>query len=428
MRVFAKAALSAAATAMILPGTVSAQSVTASGQVPDMFSRNKNVSVQSRPRPDFEAVGARVGAFWVYPRLELQAESNDNIYANQAEVDDLIWRVRPEITAESNWNSHFLSAYVRGSLNRYADNQDENSDEFFVGAAARVDASRFSNIGFGFDYADTIEPRTSPTSPSNAREPVSFQLSQGFLSGSHTSGRVRISARGDMRTFDYEDGLTGGGAPIDQDYRDRTVTSLTGRVDYALSPDTAFFVQATGNTREYDRAAIGQPVRDSSGSEVVAGASFELSNVSRGEIAAGYIKQDFDDTTYDDFSGFGARAQVEWFVSELTTVTAAAGRTVEDAANPGVGGYLSTNANLRIDHELMRNVILTGQLIYGRDQYEDIDREDERKGAVAGVTYFVNRNVGVNLSASTMDTESTGVNRDRDYRVNKLAVSLVTQF
>ncbi len=416
------------AGAALMPWPVLAQAVAANEANVDMFTRTRNVSVQSRPRPDYEAIGARFGSFYLYPRVEVQAELNDNIYANQTEVDDTIWHLRPEVVAESDWSNHFVTAYARGAIKRFTDHESENSEEVFLGGSGRIDATRRTKLGFGADYADSVEPRTSPSAPDNSREPVNFEAAQAFASASHTGGRLRLSARGDWRELNYQDGRTGAGAPIDQDFRDRAVTSLTGRVDYAVSPDTAFFLQATVNSRDYEVDTIAQPGRDSTGSEVVAGASFELGASSRGELAVGYIEQDFDNPTYNDFSGFGARAQLEWFVSELTTVTAAAGRTVEDAANPGVGGFLSTNGNMRIDHELLRNVVLSGQLIYGRDEYEDIDREDRRTGAILGATYFLNRNLGLNLSASTLDTSSSGANADIDYRVNKVALALVAQF
>ncbi len=73
----------------------------------------------------------------------------------------------------------------------------------------------------------------------------------------------------------------------------------------------------------------------------------------RGEISAGYIQQDFDEVAFKDTDGFAARAQLEWFPTELTTVTVAGGRSIEDSATPGVGGLLSSNLSVGVDHELL---------------------------------------------------------------------------
>lgn len=423
------AIVSGAANAQIVP-TAGGQLARTEDAAVDNFSRSRNTSVAQRVRPDYEALGVRAGAFLVYPRLELSAETHDNIYATGAgEVDDTILHVRPELVLESGWSRNFLSAYVRGSINRYADNEDENTEEFGVGTAGRLDATRQSSIGFGADYLSTVEPRTAPSAPRNALAPTELDTAQTYVSASRSSGHVKLTGRADWRAFDYADGRDGLGAVIDQDNRDRDVASVSGRVDFAISPDTAFFFQATGNERTYDVASTAAaPNRDSSGSEFLFGANFELSAVVRGEIAAGYIEQDFDEAAFDDVEGFGARAQLEWFPSELTTVNVAVGRSVEDTPLTGVGAFVSSTAGIGVDHELLRNFILNARLTWSRDEYEGVDREDTRLGASIGGTYLINRNLGVNASFSTLDTESTGAARDQDFGVNRLAIALVAQF
>lgn len=409
--------------------TPGAMPATASDAAVNMFTRNRNISVQQRERPDYEALGIRLGSFLAFPKAQLQVEQNDNVYAaSDGTQSDTIWRVIPEIALESDWSQHYLSVYARGNLSRYSDFSTEDTDEYGFGASGQLDVTRLSSLAASADYLNTFEPRTSPNSPDAAVSPINYSIASANVSGSYTGGRTRVSGRADIRKFDYEDGLDPLGGSIDQDTRDRSVTSLMGRVDYAISPDTAFFVQATGNTREYDFATVANPARDSSGAEILAGANFELSALVRGEVAVGYIAQDFDADTYSDTSSFSGRGQVEWFPTQLTTVTLAVGRTVEDAVNPGVGGFIMTSTSVTVDHELLRNVILSGRLSYSDESYEGIDRDDGRFGATVSVNYLINRNVGVNVAASTLDLSSDGAARDSDYSVNRLSVSLVTQF
>lgn len=429
-KLFVRAITTLAAGSVVLVGWSATAQVAVPDASVDNFSRSRNTSVQQRPRPDYEAPGIRAGAFLVYPRLEVQVERNDNIYATETnESDDTVFHVRPELSIESDWSQNFLSAYARGSLNRYVDFEGENTDEFGLGTAGRIDVTRLSNIGFGADYISSFEPRTAPDAPANAVEPTGLDTAQAYISGSRSSGYFKLSGRADWRSFDYEDGRTGAGTVIEQDTRDRDLVSVSGRVDFAVSPDTAFFVQATGNERSYDVAStVGQPNRDSSGAEYLFGSNFELGAVVRGEIAAGYITQDFDEVAFEDTDGFAARAQLEWFPTELTTVTVAGGRAIEDSATPGVGALLSSNLSINADHELLRNVILNGRLTWGRDEYQGIDREDTRTGVNVGATYLLNRHVGVNATYSLLDSSSEGADRDIDFTVNKLAVSLVAQF
>lgn len=416
-------------------GVVSAQATgnsirSAQARSIDMFARDRAVAVRDRPHPEYEALGLPVGMFTLYPKVQFDAEFNDNIYATATGAeDDIVFRIKPELSLESGWSRHMLNAYARGAINRYDEFDTENSEDFGVGASGRIDITRASNIAMGADYAELTEPRTSSNAPASTAEPIQYDMAQAFLAASRVSGRLKLSARGDYRTFDYQDGLTLAGAPVDQDNRDRDVGSLSGRADYAFSPATAFFVQVTGNERTYDVASsLAAPNRDSSGYEVLAGVNFEAGAVARGEIAAGYIKQDFDEDAYSDIDGFGARAQLQWFPTELTTFTVAATRTIEDAGVSGSGGYLSSGLSLSVDHELLRNVILSGSATYSTDEYNGIDRDDDRFSASIGGTYLLNRNIGLSLMASHLEQSSDGADAGADFDVNRVMFSVVTQF
>lgn len=425
------AAMTMLAGGVLWSGYASAQPTAPTpGAAVDMFTRDRNISVQERRRPEYEASGARVGAFTVSPKVEWTVESNDNIYATPTnETSDYVARARPEIAIDSNWAVNSVGAYARGSINRYSEHSSENTNEYSVGVNARADATRLSNVSAGGDYSRMYEPRTSPNSPSAAVKPIELKLASAFISGAYTSGRLKLSGRADVRQYNYSDGSTSTGAVIDQDRRDRDVTSVLGRVDVAINPDTALFVSASSNERRYDLAGtVADPARDSRGTEYLFGANFELTTVVRGEIAVGYIEQNFDAAIYSDTSQFSGRAKIEWFPTQLTTVTFAAGRTVEDAVNPGAGGFTSSSSALTVDHELLRNVILSGRVRYSDDDYVGIDRNDHRFDAHLGATYLINRNVGIAATLSTIRNTSDGADRHNDFTVNRLAVSLVTQF
>jgi hypothetical protein len=395
----------------------------------DMFARDRGVAVRERPHPEYEARGLPVGAFTLYPRLQANAEYIDNVYATTTDaVDDVVWRVKPELALESGWSRHSLQTYVRGTINRYQDFTTEDSEEWGVGASGRLDVMRQANLTGGLSYASQTESRTASNTAVSAAEPIQFDTTEAFLAGTRAAGRLKLSARADYRQLDYQDGQTVGGATIDQSNRNRKISSLSGRVDYALSPATAVFFQATANKRDYEVDDGPIPSRDSTGYEAVAGVNFELGAVSRGEVAAGYLKQEYDNVAYNNIDGFGARARFEWFPTELTTVTLNGSRTVEDAGILGSSGYLSSGIGATVDHELFRNVILTANTTFNSDDYNGVDRKDERFGAAIGGTYLLNRNLGVSLTASHLKQSSKGANNGANFDVNRLMVSLVSQF
>jgi len=396
------------------------------------FKRDRNVSVRQRPHPGYEALGLREGAFMVWPKLNTTVEYNNNIFATAIdEKSDTVWHITPEVDITSNWSRHALDLYAKGTINRYSDFTTENTNDYSVGGQGRLDVLRSAQINGGADFSRLTEPRTSAPAQGLAH-PVQYELLSAYLSGAREFNRLRISGRLDARNFDY---LNEPGNPQAHD-RDRELTIATARADYAVSPDTALFVQVAANDRNYRLAATpsvlktypGFQNRDSHGVEVLGGANFELSATARGAIGVGWVKQSFKNPLFSDISGFGARGQVEWFPSQLTTVTFTGSRTVEDAGIVGASGYLSTNAGVQVDHELLRNVIISGQAGYGNDEYKGVDRNDKRYTAGVSATYLLNRSVGVTVGYNHFKQNSSGAAGSGNFSVDKVGATLTLQY
>lgn len=431
-----RALLAAAAVMTVLgaPAIAGAQSMKSELQSAQAgqsnFSRDRNIAVVERKHPEYEAAGLRLGAFFLFPKLTTAAETNSNIYGVSAgEQSDVIVHVQPDFSLESGWSRHALNVYGGASLNRYLDYDGENSDDWKLGVAGRLDIQRNASLSAGLETREMTEARTSTSSPAAAASPITYATTLARLAGVYEFNRLKLSGGVESLKYDYEDGRTTLGAVVDQDDRDRTVTQITGRADYAVSPDTAFFLQATSNERDYRMGipAIVDP-KDSSGYTVLVGANFELSNLVRGEIAAGYLSQDYDQVVYKDVDGFGARAEVEWFVTPLATVTVSGARSVEDSGIVGAAGYLSNSGQVKIDYEAMRNVIVTGRAGYSTDDFQGIDRTDDRWDLGLSADYLLNRNVGISVGYSFQRQESAGAVAGTDFDVQKAAVALTLQF
>ncbi len=390
------------------------------------FKRDKNVTVRDRPRPDYEAVGIKAGGFTVYPRVTGSVEYNDNIYATKAnEESDTIWRVKPEVAVRSDWSRHALGAFASASVNRYSDFGTEDTEEYTLAVNGRLDIVRGANVAGSVQYQALTEPRTSPQSPVGSVKPIEYDLVSSKLTAVKEFNRLRLTGRLTDYDFDYKDGVNIAGGTVEQDTRDRNEFYYGGKAEYAVSPDTALTLALLGNTKDYDLAIAG---RDSDGYVATVGANFELTDVVRGDINVGYMKQTYDLASYGKIDGFSADGKVEWFPTALTTVTATGGRTIEESVAGGSPGYVSSNIGASVDHELLRNVLLSANASFGKDNYEKIDRDDKRTGAGASVAYLLNRRVGVFVTYTYLKQDSSGVNHGTSFTDNKLAASVALQF
>lgn len=421
-------ALILSSAGMGMAAAAQAQTITAAPI--DMFGRARNVSVLERPHQEYEAIGIRAGSFMVFPKAELRVETNDNLFATSAqEQSDQLGILRADLLAQSGWSRHSLTAYATLEAGRYADFDSEDYETYSAGIDGRADILRTAFATAGLFMGHSVEPRTNANTPSASARPIEFDVSKVNAAASRTFNRLRLKVQSEWQVLDYKDGATALGANIDQDGRDRDVVTYSGRADYAVSPDTAFFVQAIGNAHDYRRASTALvPARDSNGYQLLAGADFDISNLVRGEIAVGVVGQNFDDPAFEDTENVGGRALVEYFPTQLTTVTFTASRSVEDSAITSSGGFVSSAVGVQIDHELRRNVILTARAGLSRDNFDGIDRTDDHVTAGLGATYLINRNLGISGLYSVADQSSDGLNNGTDYRVNRLAISLVGQF
>jgi len=245
------------ATAAGFQSAASAQSVRsdlANGATSN-FARDRNISVRQRPHPEYQAPAHRLGAFTVSPTVNVTGEYNDNIYAvANGKENDFVAHIQPRIDIASTWSRHALTAYAQGTLNRYADFTTEDSDTYQFGGTGQLDIVRGSYISVGADHGRLVEPRTSTSTQISSLKPIRYYQSDAYIAGVREMNRLRLSARADWRKFNYLDGRTALGTPVEQDDRDRTTTSLLGRADYAVSPDTALFVEVSGNWRDIARS------------------------------------------------------------------------------------------------------------------------------------------------------------------------------
>jgi hypothetical protein len=387
----------------------------------------KNIPVRERPRPEYDPVGIPAGSFRVFPLLSLSAAHDDNVFATDVnEVDDLIAQVEGRARIASQWSSHALnfSSGIRQEL--HSDFNEENATSFDLGVDGRVDIARGSSVSGSIAYADQRESRSMTTSVALLEEPVRYRSTVANLTGSTTANRLQLSGRVRLSVFDYDDGrIAGTGVVVDQDDRDRTMLEGVVRADYAISPDTGLFVDLRANSRDYDLTPPQVTVnRDSGGYEVLVGSRFELTNLMRGEVAAGYQFQSYNEPGTDDTRGGTIRANVEWFPDQLVTVAFSAARDIADAGAVGAVSYITDGVGVRADYEFRRNIILTLSTGYSFDRYQEIDRHDKRWQAALSADYMMDRDASFFASFGHVNQTSSGVDFGREFDINKFEIGV----
>jgi hypothetical protein len=398
-------------------------------------------SVTERPRPELDPLGVHAGSFFIYPRVELDQLYNDNIYASGSNrVDDFITVLSPSVDVKSNWSNHALNAQAGLSAGKYWDNTSEDFLDGFVGTDGRYDITRNLAAFGGARYERQHEERDSPDNPGfvvgGAAEPVTFDAYTARAGIVSRGLKIGYQADVGFRREDYHDVDRVGGGTLDQDARDVNVYLANLRVSYEFAPRYQAFARVGYNHRSYDNDDPAGFTRDSNGYRADIGATIDLTGVTFAEVYAGYMIQDYDSSRLGEIGGVDFGARVVWNATQLTSVSANIDRTVQDsnttaflaegitATSPG---YLRTNFGLTVDHELLRNVILTGRAGYENDDYEKIDRNDDRFDIGAGVRYSFTRNFYLGGSYTYSYRSSDGAAAGGDFSRNLFLIRLGAQ-
>jgi hypothetical protein len=386
----------AGALAAILSGHAAfAQDVSAAPEPDSNFDRDRTVAITDRVVKGFEEKGYVAGGFMILPRIEFAGIADDNILARTSDrKGDFGVSVAPSVEARSMWSRNLLVVTGSGVLTRLASLKTENSETFDLRARARFDATdRLSVTGLA-GYRRNTERRSDPGALRNSARPVTYvTVSMGGRMAWQGS-RLRLLAEGETAKITYEDVTTADGTVIDSSALDRRQTRGAARADYAITPNLAVIALATVTKIDYNRASGVLGIdRTSRKAEFLTGVSFEFTDLLRGEVALGYVSQNYRRAPIPNFSGLGGRIRLEYYPTRLTGVRLDASRAIREAGNPLAPSYVRTRAALTVDHELYRRLVVSASADYERNRYRLPSRTEQRWHAGLSARYLVSRHV-----------------------------------
>lgn len=352
---------------------------------------NPNVSVVDRPRPDFDALGIRAGSFLVFPEITVAEEFNDNVFAEEDDEDsDFITIIAPVIDVRSTFSRNSLGFTLGSEIGRYLDETDENYEDVFLNGDATLDVTSRSRIDFDAEVGRFHEARDDPEDVA-AEEITEFLRFGGGVRFSQAFNRINVAATGRVLREDFDDAGT-----INNDDRDEVTYDALLRGGYLISPRVNAFVEGryTIESRDDDVDDAGFD-RDSNGYEARLGTAVDFTGLLFGEAFVGYREEQFDDERLDDVNGFSFGVDLTYNITRLTTLQLSGEGDIESTTIAGANGNFNRQIELSVDHELLRNLIVSGLIGFEQDDFESLDRVDDRINVGAGVTYLINRNFAV---------------------------------
>ncbi len=387
-------------------------------------NRDPDLSVADRRHPELDALDIRVGSFIAAPSIDAGLQYDSNIYALERNVvGDVVATTGASLQVRSDWTRNSLVAGATIGRRQYLKAGDESTTDWRLNAGGRVD------IGGGtleavVESARATEARSVVDAPGAADRPVRYQRSGTSLVGERAFGRLTARAGADWHRYAFDDARTVAGAVLPQGYRDRDIVTGLARLDLAVSPALAVYVDGRINRRSYDRSAL--PDRDSSGYTIEAGTDFDITRLLRGHVQAGYLSQHGAGGRWVA-RGVSGRGRVEWFAKPVLTITIEGGRRIEDSAQTDTPAYLSTDIVARADYELLRSLVVTAGASVTWDRFEGVDRRARRLQQSLAARYRMGRRAVIDLGYQRLAQRSPDNSGLRSFADQRVLLSLRLQ-
>ena len=245
------------------------------------------------------------------------------------------------------------------------------------------------------------------------------------VSASFQWNRILLDVGGSFTQRDFDDVATTT-TPVNNDDRDRDEFEFDIRTGYEIQESYEAFLQMVLTSVNYDDALDDAGVnRDSEGYEIRAGARVDFTGLLFGDVFAGYLNRDYDDPTLQSVDTWVAGLDLTWNVTPLTTVKGGVRRTVSETTLAAASGNMTTAFTTSVDHELLRNLILSARVEVKKDEYEGISREDDGLSAGVGANYSLNRYFSVVLDYEYSERDSSVAGSDNE--INKFVLRLRAQ-
>ncbi len=382
-------------------------------------------TVKSRPKPELDPAGIRMGGFLLYPKVSVSESFDDNIMsAENNEKSDYITVLGANAALKSDWSLHSIKLAGDVKVGRYWDSSSEDYNDYRLSSDGRYDISNNFSVAGGANVFFGHEKRSS-LDDANGLKPAQFSRMSIDGKVNKTFNKFSINSGLAVDRLNYDDVASSTGT-INNDDRDRLESMANLRFGYKFSPDYENFVQLKVNDRNYKDSIDDNGFnRDSHGYDLTTGISFGGTGITFGDIFAGYRMQSFKDAKLTTAEGVSGGLNITWNATALTTLKGGVVRTVEETTTVGASGIFRTKFTLSVDHELLRNMILSAKLTSTRNDYEGIKRTDNDFAFDFDVDYKFFRNLYANFSYGYSQRKSDAQNSD--YGKNVYMIQLSSQ-
>jgi len=385
-------------------------------------AESANLPVRQRQHPEADPTGLAYNGILFYPSVLAGMEFDSNIYASsQNAAEDMALVLAPELRIQSESEAAQHTFDLGASHRQYQSFDSENRTE----AHARLTSARRLAMDVRldtlFEAARKFEARGSSLTASDAAKPIAYRDLRAETTVTKIFNRLGVAVGGGVRALAFEDGETFSGTPLEQGFRDGTIITASVKPFYEISPGYRAYSLLKVNRRDYE--GTGSLNRDSEGYDARAGLEFPLTSMVFGSIDLGYLLQNYSNPSIPNADGLSAKANLNWLMTPLMTVSLFGSRQVAELAAQDQEARIDLTVGARVDYELRRNLIATVEASYTDEDFTGSNRNDDILHVGTQIDYFMNAYCSFGIKYSYFERNSNDVEFSFDRHLVMLNVT-----
>ena len=389
-------------------------------------------SVSDRYAEEYAPKPIHLGPFEALPSIQLTTEYNDNALVTSANgrEDDVIFTLQPSLQLRDRRSDRIVDIDLSAGIRKFASIDTQDSEQFRLAAQGTWGLGTATRYSGALRINRSTEDRRDLSSFNTVLQPIAFTDMSAQAGIDQAFGPIRVSLDGSARAVRYDGSITVGSDEFDLSFRNFEIYRATSRIRYARSRDREVYLQLTVDDRSYDAAPVtsgGQPIyrfnRSSRGGRLEAGYRQQITELLYLDLRAGYLLRDYDDPALDNTTGLAFEADLLWNMTPLTSVEVGAQRRVDETINPLVSGLVRTEGRVKVEHELLRNFLMTVRGAYAKLDQLDSPNDGDQWSVGFESTYRLDRHWEVNLKAEHY--ERSGL---YDFAQNEVGIGLRFSF
>ena len=359
----------------------------------------RGVTVQNRARPDFDPLGMRLGSFRLDGAVEAGGGYDSNVYGRQRNVKSSGYATEAGVLSlNSDWTQHALGASGSTQSRQYLTRNALDWTDYNVGGFGRYDFSANTNLEMRYrHYREHLDVYNFDVQTAGIVQPVPYDSDEVAVTGTTRLNRFGLLATGVYRTYRFEDVFIGG---VRNKVSQQSFNSAVGAFGGSYAIADGRYVTAVMRFQDLSYTNSISTGRDSFTYEALVGFQYDFDGVWQGRAAIGWRHRDYRSPNIKPLEGLAAEGSLTWQPTRLTTVTANVSRTIEESIRANAVSYTRTTGGIRVDHELLRNVIIMGDVRLDQRAYQAPNQTATDLVFTAGPRWLINRNLSLSASYS----------------------------